>query len=767
MSSAVDYQRERGCHAAYEMLLKFRSLCISGYCVFGCQGNCPHVKQIDSGVQRNFSSLPSAFVLPNRAALCLGERVMAFLPRCADTNFVVREFSVQALDLFFSISLSLSRPLNSSIGMDIEQAYSALTSLEDVIAILRSDASIDPSEVFSRVVSSVSILLTKDELAAALQGCSTALCDKVKQSAECSIQAVVEFITKRGSVLSEVDISRTTQALLSATVHVSEKYLRQEILGAISTLAENTNSKIVFNEVLAAAGRDISTKDISRLRGGWSVQDVFYTFSQHAILSSSFLEHVVTLANTTPFFNGDLGKGESTSQSVDTSIEEAISQAAVIALTAFFRGGGKVGKKAVEQNYASVLATLVLHFGNCHCLALSGQLEPLRTLLIAFHAFCECVGDLEMGKILARDGEQSENEKWINVVGDLAGCVSLKRPKEVPTICLLLSKSLGRPEMFQREAAAAAVSEFVRYSSGFCSLLEQMVEALCQHVSDVSPVVRRLCLRGLVQMPSIHALHYTIQILGVTLALLDDPDESVQLTSVSCLLMVLESSSNEAVEPILLNLSARLRNLQMSMNVKIRIDAFVAFGALSRYVVESQHEAFLEHVYVVFPRLVLHLHDEDLGVRQACRNTYRSIAPLVGIEGLVALCSSHRFGSDHRSDYEDLLRDLAKQFIQHLSSRVDTCMAAIIQAFDAPWPVIQANAVYFCSSMLATLDDKHMSALYYSQVFSILVGKMSRSSDAIVRATCSAALSLLLKSSHSSSWRDVRLERVESTQRGS
>ncbi|CAI9759104.1 unnamed protein product [Fraxinus pennsylvanica] len=34
----------------------------------------------------------------------------------------------------------------------------------------------------------------------------------------------------------------------------------------------------------------------------------------------------------------------------------------VIALTAFFRGGGKVGKKAVEQRYASVLATLVLHF---------------------------------------------------------------------------------------------------------------------------------------------------------------------------------------------------------------------------------------------------------------------------------------------------------------------------------------------------------------------------------------------------------------------
>lgn len=47
------------------------------------------------------------------------------------------------------------------------------------------------------------------QLAAALHGCSTAICDKVKQSAESGIQAVVEFITKRGNELNETDISRS------------------------------------------------------------------------------------------------------------------------------------------------------------------------------------------------------------------------------------------------------------------------------------------------------------------------------------------------------------------------------------------------------------------------------------------------------------------------------------------------------------------------------------------------------------------------------
>ena len=44
----------------------------------------------------------------------------------------------------------------------------------------------------------------------------------------------------------------------------------------ISSLSENTSSKIAFNDVLVTAGRDVVTKDISRLHGGWSMQDAFY-----------------------------------------------------------------------------------------------------------------------------------------------------------------------------------------------------------------------------------------------------------------------------------------------------------------------------------------------------------------------------------------------------------------------------------------------------------------------------------------------------------
>ncbi|KAL1209895.1 Protein SHOOT GRAVITROPISM 6 [Cardamine amara subsp. amara] len=760
VSSPIDYQRKRGCVAVHEMLLKFRKLCVGGYCALGCSGDCPHRKYADRSMQGNFSNLPLVFLFPDREVLCLGDRVITYLPRCADTDSEVRKISAQILDQFFSISLSLPKAVHSS-GLDSEDSYKALSSLEDVIAILKSDASIDPSEVFNRIVSSICALLTEDELVAALNSCTAAICDKIKQSAEGAIQAVIEFVSRRGSQLSDNDISRTTQSLLSAAVHITEKNLRVEAIGAISALAENTQSPIVFNEVLATAGRDIVTKDITRMRGGWPMQDAFYAFSQHTELSVLFMEHLISILNRSSLVKGDSHKGENTSSSSETHIEDDILQAAIFALTAFFRGGGKIGKKAVENSYSSVVGALTLQLGSCHGLASSGQQDPLRVLLTSFQAFCDCVGDLEMGKILARNGEQREKEKWVDLIGNIARSISIKRPKEVRHICMILTKALNRPQRFQREAAAAALSEFIRYSGDFSSVMEEMVEALCRHVSDDSPTVRRLCLRGLVQMPSACMNHYTTQVIGVILALLDDLDESVQLTAVSCLLMVTESASNDAVEPILLNLSVRLRNLQVSMDPKMRANAFEAFGALSKYAIGGQREGFVEQIHSTLPRLVVHLHDDDPSIRKACRGTLKRFAPLIDIINYSTLYDSRAFGSDDRNDYENFVRDLSKHLVQE-SERVDTYMASTIQAFDAPWPVVQANAIHFSTTMLSLSEDQHIISLYYPQVFETLVSKMTRSQDSVVRAACSSAFGLLLRSSKSTLWRGARLDRTDS-----
>lgn len=291
-----------------------------------------------------------------------------------------------------------------------------------------------------------------------------------------------------------------------------------------------------------------------------------------------------------------------------------------------------------------------------------------------------------------------------------------------------------------------------------------MVEELCQHVSDDSPTVRSLCLRGLVQIPESHMLKYIQQVLGVILALLEDPNESVQLTAVQCLLTVLNVSEQDAVDPILINLLVRLRNLQVSMNTKMRSNAFAAYGALSAYGVGSQHQAFLEQIHATLPRLILHLHDDDLSVRLACRNTFQLLAPLMEVDGLSSLLNKQYFTSDCRSDYEDFTRDLTRQLCRLSPARVDSYLESAIQAFDAPWPVIEANAVCLVSCMLSFLDDQRFLAPYFSQVFAMLVGRMSQSTEAVVRAAASSALGLLIKRSNMLKSLSSRFDRADSSQ---
>ncbi|XP_078440050.1 ARM repeat superfamily protein isoform X2 [Wolffia australiana] len=760
VSSSVEHQRRRACVAVYETLQKFRTLCSGSYYGIGNQMASIQSKQSEHMFQKNFSNLPPAFVLPSRASMSLGERIMAYLPRCTDPSTEVRKIAIQTVSLFFNIALSLPRLLGDKAHLDLEASYNALNSLEDVVSILRRDASIDQSEVFQRVLLSVCSLLTKEELVVSLHACCDSVCDKIKQSAEGAIQAVTEFIVRRGKELNPSEISRTTQSLLSATILVVDRHSRHEVMNAISCLAEHTIPSIVFNEVLTAAGKDAGTKDISRLRGGWLLQDVFHAFSQHAALSSVFLEHVVYILNEAP--NGKISPDVGESYYSELSPEEDIQRASVLALTALFRGGGKTGKKAVEQHYASVLSTLILQLGSCHGLGLAGKQEPMRFLLVAFQSFCECLGEFEMGKILTRDGGQLTGHKWIDLIGELACCVSMKRPKEVLPMCTILCKALSRHTQFQREASASALSKFICSSDGIESLLEEMVEAMCVHVSDESSTVRSLCIQGLVQIPQMHRARYTAQVLSVIVALLEDTDGGVQLTALQCLQMALKSCPKDAVDPVSLNLSVRLKNLQMSMDTTMRANAFSAFGALSYYGMSGECDVFIEQVHAVLPRVALHIHDDDQTVRQACRITFKQLASLMEIDSLCSLAQTRAFNSDHRSEYEDFLRSLAKQLPHLFLTRTTSYLVSTFQAYDAAWPIIQANAIYFSSCIISQLDDQRALASYLPEVLGMLLAKLGQSPDALVRATCSSALGSLLKGSNPKAWSPSPLDKLES-----
>jgi hypothetical protein len=65
---------------------------------------------------------------------------------------------------------------------------------------------------------------------------------------------------------------------------------------------------------------------------------------------------------------------------------------------------------------------------------------------------------------------------------------------------MILWPYLKRMHDFQRAAAAAALAHYVKHSEGEDGLLGQLVGALSAHIGDESASVRRLCVKGLVQV---------------------------------------------------------------------------------------------------------------------------------------------------------------------------------------------------------------------------------------------------------------------------
>lgn len=105
-------------------------------------------------------------------------------------------------------------------------------------------------------------------------------------------------------------------------------------------------------------------------------------FSQHSVLSSLFLEHVIAIVNQTPLLKVDTSKGESTTtHPVDVHGVEDVLQAAVIALTAFFRS---------IFNYISLSCCHILYFIIFFLLHFNAEVvarlekEPLSKVMLLF-----------------------------------------------------------------------------------------------------------------------------------------------------------------------------------------------------------------------------------------------------------------------------------------------------------------------------------------------------------------------------------------------
>ncbi|CAM6017926.1 unnamed protein product [Sphagnum balticum] len=608
--------------------------------------------------------------------------------------------------MLFSISILLPNPIGSESSANQQASYAALSTLQELTRVTEWEAAGEEIDFMPTIVNSIRVLLTTTELVAVLRGCRAAICDKVVSSRGGPIAAVTELIRKRGSELGDADVSRITHALFTAAASVSDR--RQEILAAMCCLAEHTQANMVFQEVLSATEMQVVRNDVSKLKN-WPIQEAFLAISHNEVLSIPFLEHVVGILNQVPADNDDNAhECDSSETSTPPSTMSQLPQAATIALGAILRhvpyhtyhmqdcsscllnrNGSDVTARAVEQCYPAVLCALLLQIGNCHT-TLRSDVKPLSDIISTFQSFCTCVCDEEMGKVLLTDGKQRlSGDRWTEAVEDISSCSAKLKPEKVP-----------------------------------------------EH--------------GLVQHAAL--------VLNILVARMEDVDEDVTLAAVQGLATVLEVVPEEVVAPIFLNLCLQLGSLQASevfalycvpqdvfsatqLKENMRAASFTAFGSLSRFATGVQYEAFMEQIHTTLLRLALHVNDEAPSVRLACKNSLRRISPLLHAQDIRALANLQTFDFGHRQEYDEFVKEFVKHLVLQFRERAETYVTLAIQAslkiyvhvtqellarestiiarfqaFESPWPLIQANAAYFMGCLLSEIEDSKSVKNYLPQV---------------------------------------------------
>ncbi|CAM6041131.1 unnamed protein product [Sphagnum compactum] len=742
VSSSVEHQRQRACCTVLALLKQFHALPAICSSPLGCTVNS---LQLRASGEEGQSSNAAPIVLPPREALKLGERTIAYLPRCADPSPNVRMLSIQVLYMFFSISILLPNPIGSESSANQQASYAALSTLQELTQVTEWEAAGEEIDFMPTIVNSIRVLLTTTELVAMLRGCRAAICDKVVSSRGGPIAAVTELIRKRGSELGDADVSRITHALFTAAASMSDRC--QEILAAMCCLAEHTQANMVFQEVLSATEMQVVRNDVSKLKN-WPIQEAFLAISHNEVLSIPFLEHVVGILNQVPADNDDKAhECDSSETSTPPSTMSQLPQAATIALGAFLRNGSDVTTRAVEQCYPAVLCALLLQIGNHHT-TLRSDVKPLSDIISTFQSFCTCVCDEEMGKVLLTDGQQRlRGDRWTEAVEDISSCSAKLKPEKVNDICALLWPALNRRHEFQRAAVAAALSQLVHYIRGADILLESLVNVLKVHTDDESATVRCLSVKGLTQVPEHGLVQHAALVLNILVARMEDVDEDVTLAAVQGLATVLEVVPEEVVAPIFLNLCVRLGSLQASetqLKENMRAASFTAFGSLSRFATGVQYEAFMEQIHTTLLRLALHVNDEAPSVRLACKDSLRRISPLLHAQDIRALANLQTFDFGRRQEYDEFVKEFVKHLVLQFRERAETYVTLAIQAFESPWPLIQANAAYFMGCLLSEIEDTKSVKNYLPQVTEALVRMTVQAPSSIVRAKSTLALSMFL-----------------------
>jgi len=246
-------------------------------------------------------------------------------------------------------------------------------------------------------------------------------------------------------------------------------------------------------------------------------------------------------------------------------------------------------------------------------------------------------------------------------------------------------------------------------------------------------------------------------VLSALISASEDSVASVAAEAVASLTKVVRVTDFDTIGPNLINICFRMRPAFDRKDINVRTAAFTLFAALSRFgKPESKEEErrsswkvnqtnFLDQVHANVPIYVVHVNDEDSGVRAACLSGLRVVAELLGDE-VKTVCDEATCEPDAHDDFVcKLAPTLTRAFADRLRSYTDAAQL-YFQSKEATAgggaTTIIANAAMMTGAILANTTADDRARLNVASLVAALVN-LVRHDHAGVRSKAVKALSLL------------------------
>ncbi|XP_075211694.1 maestro heat like repeat family protein c11.1 isoform X2 [Lycorma delicatula] len=664
-----------------------------------------------------------------------GQMLGRIVVRCMDSESDVRKPSLACARLILLITAKYE---GLSVGSDseIDEKFSSIL-IFDSIEIAEDLAQIIANKLPHYQYNHFSLSM--------LDG----LIDHEFSSSVGSAKVLVSFFTKKGGELYH-HISEILSHLLSQ-LSVSNPATRPIVIQALLALAKH-HPKAVLSTLLSQP-----------LPFSQSVCDCWKGVVTDSSLAADVLDQFLRLGSTTPFVE------ENTSKSTNRPpVATHLPLAAISALKEMF-GVIQMQDLAISrfpEVFTLYLSILVLYIGVSPPITTPSSIGkmkfipnreaykicPARVVQDSFHSFlvcarCDSAGD-SLKELINLEFEENY-DSFLKMMPSLTRSICNTCGHNLPRILTCFSPYFNSHSEAQRIAFISFHAECVGIQcAGQSALVDGVIQTLMSGLNDTSPLVRRLCLKGLAYISHLEERQRERHCEAVLAALmegLDDQDTSshseIALQAMTGLSQVLPTVEKNHVQNIQVAIALRIKPyFEKELSVWLRMTSLRLLGELAQYGGTAM-PAFQEQVRANLVCLLLHLSETDPAVVKACKFTLRSVSYILDANCVASMLTGHLI-DDGNLQYQDFMTALSKHLVEEMPDLVPTMIMTALPYSKSVWSEIRGNSALFVGLIYSNSPQEIRNHVALDAITCKLL-QLIKDSEKEVRCKASYALSIL------------------------